>query len=86
MKSVEQLPDLPDAECEFIWDIVEDAQDKFQEIRLGDRLNWRELAFWENLDRFGAIEDLLRQKYGPRFKSLTATEGSKMWLWGDKCG
>ena len=47
---------------------------------------WRELAFWENLDRFYEIEQLLREKYRKRFKSLKATPGSKMWLYGDKCG
>lgn len=86
LKTVEQLPDLPDAACEFVWDIAEDEQDKFQEIRLGDRLIWRELAFWENRTRFGEIENLLKQKYGTRFKSLTPTSGSEMWLWGDKSG
>jgi hypothetical protein len=86
LKTVEQLPDLPDAACEFIWDIVEDEQDKFQEIRLGDRLIWRELAFWENVPRFCKIEDLLKQKYGTQFKSLTATPGSMLWLRGDKFG
>ena len=53
---------------------------------MGDRLIWRELAFWENGTRFGEIEDLLKQKYGAQFKSLTPTPGSKMWLWGDKSG
>jgi hypothetical protein len=86
LKSIDQLPDLPDASGEFIWDIVEDEQDKFQEIRAGDRLIWRELAFWENRTRFGEIEDLLKKKYGTRFKSLTPTPGSEMWLWGDKSG
>lgn len=86
LKTVEQLPDLPDAACEFIWDIVEDEQDKFQEIRIGDRLLWRELAWWENVPRFCEIEDLLKQKYGAQFKSLTATPSSKLWLQGDKCG
>jgi hypothetical protein len=86
LKTVEQLPDLPDAACEFVWDIAENEQDKFQEIRLGNRLIWRELAFWENGTRFGEIEDLLKRKYGTRFKSLTPTPGSEMWLWGDKSG
>ena len=85
LKSVEQLPELPDAECEFVWDIVEDGKEGFQDIRLEDRVIWRELAFWENLERFGEIEVLLKQKYGTRFKSLTPTEGSRMWLYGDKC-
>ena len=86
LKTIEQLPDLPDSECEFVWDIVEDEQDRYQEIRLGDLLIWRELAFWENGTRFGEIEDLLKQKYAQRFKSLTPTARSKMWLYGDKCG
>jgi hypothetical protein len=86
LKSVEQLPDLPDTECKFAWDFVEDEKDHFQEIRLGDRLVWRELAFWENGTRFGEIEDLLKQKYGKRFKCLTPTPRSRMWLWGDKSG
>lgn len=86
LKSIDQLPDLPDAECEFVWDIVEDGKEGFQVIRLGERVIWRELAFWENLDRFGEIEQLLKQKYGTRFKSLKPTEGSRMWLYGDKIG
>jgi hypothetical protein len=86
LKTIEQLPELPDAACEFIWDIAQDEHDKFQEIRIGDRLIWRELAFWENGPRFGEIEDLLKQKYGARFTSLTPTPGSELWLWGDKCG
>jgi len=84
LKTVDQLPDLPDTTGEFIWDIAEDEHDKFQEIRVGDRLIWRELAFWENGTRLGEIENLLKQKY--QFKSLTPTPGSKMWLWGDKSG
>jgi len=63
---------------------VEDEQDNFQEIRLGDLLIWRELAFRENGTRFGEIEDLLKQKYGTRFTALPLTLGSRMWLWGDK--
>lgn len=84
LTTVEQLPDLSDAECDFLWDFVDDEQDHFQEIRLGDRLIWRELAFWENGTRFSEIEGLLKQKYGKRFKNLTPTPRSKMWLWGDK--
>lgn len=84
LKTVEQLPDLPDADCEFIWDITEDEHDKFQEIRIGKRLIWRELAFWENGTRFGEIEELLKQKYGARFRSLPPPPGSELWLRGDK--
>jgi hypothetical protein len=84
LKAVEQLPDLPDSECEFTWDLVQDEQHKFQEIRLGDRLIRRELVFWENTTRFGQIGNLLKEKYGNRFKSLTPTPGSEMYLYGDQ--
>ena len=66
LKTVDQLPGVTETKCEFLWDLVEDENDLFQEIQLKDRLIWRELAFWENKTRFDEIEDLLRQKYRGR--------------------
>ena len=43
----------------------------------------RELAFWGNMVRFNEIKDLLKQRYGTRFKSLTPTDGSLDFLTGD---
>jgi hypothetical protein len=87
LHSLEQLPELEgDEPLEFAWDIkvhVGDEREDFQIIKIGEMEVWRELAFWDNILRFNEIKDLLKQKYGTRFKSLTPTDGSLDWLTGD---
>ena len=87
LHSLEQLPELEGVESlEFTWDIavhVGDENEDHQIIRVGDREVWRELAFWGNMVRFNEIKDLLKQRYGTRFKSLTPTDGSLDFLTGD---
>jgi hypothetical protein len=87
LHSLEQLPELEGDELlEFTWDIkvhVGDEREDFQIIKIGEREVWRELAFWDNILRFNEIKALLKQKYGPRFKSLTPTDGSLDFLTGD---
>jgi hypothetical protein len=34
----------------------------------------------------GCVQELLRQKYGTRFKALRPTERSEEWLCGDNAG
>jgi hypothetical protein len=55
-------------------------------IRAGDVELWRELAFFNNLQRFEEIKGLLKAKYGTRFRSLTPTPASIEWLIGDNFG
>jgi len=87
LHSLEQLPELEgDESLEFAWDIavhVGDENEDYQIIRVGEREVWRELAFWGNMVRFNEIKDLLKQRYGTRFKSLTPTDGSLDFLTGD---
>ena len=87
LHSLEQLPELEGDELlEFAWDIkvhVGDENEDYQIIRVGEREVWRELAFWGNMVRFNEIKDLLKRKYGTRFKSLTPTDGSLDFLTGD---
>ena len=52
-------------------------------IRFGDRVIWSEPERWEGLPRFEAVKAILKQRYGPRFRSLTPTEQSEMYLYGD---
>lgn len=83
---VEQLPDLAGDSLEFTWDLEEqvgDDNEDYQIIRIGDTEIWRELAFFDNTVRFNAIKALLKEKYGPRFKSLKPTSRSLDWLSGD---
>ena len=86
LHSLEQLPELEGESLEFTWDIavhVGDENEDYQVIRVGEREVWRELAFWDNMVRFNEIKDLLKRKYGTRFKSLTPTDGSLDFLTGD---
>ena len=86
LDSLGQLPELEGESFEFTWDIavhVGDENEDYQVIRVGEREVWRELAFWDNMVRFNEIKDLLKRKYGTRFKSLTPTDGSLDFLTGD---
>ena len=84
--SVDQIPELAGDGLEFIWDFTEIDGEVYQLIRLGYAEIWREVAFFENIDRFNEIKELLRRKYGPRFKALTPSRASVEWLCGDNAG
>ena len=83
--SIDQLPDLPGESLEFTWDIGDADGDTYQIIRAGSEGTeiWREIAFWDNTDRFKEVRNLLKEKYGKRFKCLNFTDGSLEWLCGD---
>jgi hypothetical protein len=86
LDSINQLPELDGEMLEFTWDIADAAGDKYQVIRLGNAEIWRELAFFDNIPRFHEVKELLRKKYGTRFKILKPTEASQEWLCGDNAG
>jgi hypothetical protein len=87
LSSADQLPNLDGESLEFDWDFVKgDDGEWHQVIRAGDAEVWRELAFFNNLRRFEEIKELLRAKYGTRFKSLSPTQASIEWLSGDNLG
>ena len=82
--SLDQLPELEGESLEFTWDLADHVADEdYQIIRLGDREVWRELKFIDNILRFNEIKDLLKRKYGARFKSLTPTGRSLDLLTGE---
>jgi hypothetical protein len=86
LESINQLPELDGEMLEFTWDIADANGDTYQVIRLGDVEIWRELAFFDNIPRFNEVKELLRKKYGNRFKMLKPTEASQEWLCGDNAG
>jgi hypothetical protein len=87
IRSVDQLPDLGGASLEFRWDFVKGEDgDFYQIIKAGDAELWREFAFFNNMRRYEEIKELLKAKYGTRFKSLTPTVASVEWLSGDNLG
>lgn len=87
LRSADQLPNLDRASLEFVWDFQKGADGEFyQVIRAGEAEVWRELAFFNNMRRFEEIKELLKAKYGTRFKRLTPTAASLEWLSGDNLG
>jgi hypothetical protein len=84
IRSADQLPNLQGESLEFDWDFEKGKEGEFyQVIRAGDATVWRELAFFNNVRRFEQIKELLKAKYGTRFRSLTPTVASIEWLSGD---
>lgn len=87
LRSTDQLPALDGESLEFDWDFVKGEDGEwYQVIRVGAVEVWRELAFFNNIQRFEEIKGMLRAKYGTRFKSLTPTDASLEWLSGDNLG
>jgi hypothetical protein len=84
IQSADQLPNLEGESLAFGWDFVKGEDGEFyQVIRVGDAEVWRELAFFNNMQRFEEVKEVLKAKYGTRFKSLTPTPASIEWLSGD---
>ena len=81
----DQLPELDGKRLEFAWDFEEDGEDeRWTVVRLGGREIWREPAVWEGYERFDEVKALLKERYGSRFASLTPTQASELYLYGDK--
>ncbi len=53
-------------------------------LRHGDREIWRELAYYEGYQRFAAVFELLRERYGSRLAEVRPTPASEVYLYGDK--
>jgi hypothetical protein len=83
LHSAEQLPDLEGDRLEFLWDMSW-GDEKLTVIRFGEREIWAEPTLWEGFPRFYEMKELLKQRYGSRFSSLTPTADSEMWLYGDE--
>lgn len=82
LKSSDQLPDLDENSFAFVWD------DNFIEgktvILFGDKVIWSEPKIWEGAERFVEVVEILKAKYGKKFVDLIPTEGSYLYLLGDR--
>jgi hypothetical protein len=52
-------------------DVTKIEGEDYHVIRLGDAEIWWELALGDHLPRFNELKNLLREKSGAKFKSLT---------------
>jgi hypothetical protein len=83
LRSPEQLPDITGGRLDFLWDAATRDGEEVTVLRLEENELWVEPRLWEGVDRFYEVKELLRQRYGERFASLTPTEASETWLYGD---
>lgn len=85
LKGPEDLPDLPGDRLHFLWDLGENERgEEMVVLRLGKKILWMEIAFWEGFERFNEVKEILREKYGSRFCGLIPTRESEDFLFGDR--
>ncbi len=84
LTSSSPLPELTGEGIEFLWDFEEADDENWTIIRAGESVVWRELAFWEGQSRFIEVREILRERYGSAFGSLTPTTVSELYLYGDE--
>lgn len=83
LADIEVLPDLDGAELIIHWDQEEVDDEQYTVLLHGDRVLWRELAFWEGLTRYKEVVALLELKYGTRLRGVIPTQRSETYLGGD---
>jgi hypothetical protein len=83
LKPDSDLPQLGDEELEFTWDFEQKDDESWAVIRYSNQIIWHELAYWEGWERFNRVKDILKERYGQRFRSLKPTAGAEMYLYGD---
>ncbi|WP_157260724.1 hypothetical protein [Patulibacter minatonensis] len=87
LRDVSQLPDLPDGPVAIVWDQVESDGEEWTVLRDTDgRELFRELAYWEGIDRFVEVVAVLARGFGTRLRSVTPTPTSELYLYGDQLG
>jgi hypothetical protein len=85
LREIGQLPEVDGDQLRFVWDFSSDEErdERRTIISLDGRVIWDEPALWEGDSRFREVKALLKERYGPRFASLTPTRKSETWLLGD---
>lgn len=81
-----ELPEILDDEIVIIWDFetIDDAN--WQVLLHGETEIWRESAFFESYSRFEEVFGILRARYGARLREVRPSQGSEVWLYGDRLG
>jgi hypothetical protein len=75
LRDAAQLPELEGRALRFVWDIVIPLKDlNTNTISIDNRVIWREPVAPVNAARFDAVRELLKERYGKRFKGLTQTD------------
>jgi hypothetical protein len=51
-------------------------------VTCNDQEVLREIAYWNNKDRFDQVNDMLKERYGIRFRGLNPTFRSSTYIYG----
>lgn len=86
LKSTDQLPDLVGDDLVLTWDIEDRQKGGNTLIKYGDRVLWKETAFFEGYERFEEVATILKEKYQDQLLDLVPTRKSEMFLYGDRIG
>ena len=79
-----ELPDLMGSSVCIDWDVeVRDDKERWTVLRYEGVEIWREPAFWEGVDRFAEVFEILHARYGSRLGELRPTRASLQYLYGD---
>jgi len=81
-----QLRDVPGRRSFIVrWDLEEHDDDKWVILRVRRREIGRELGYWEGLERFRAVAELLARRYPGRVRELRPDSGeATTYLLGDR--
>lgn len=84
LKQPEQLPDLTSDSVTIEWSCVDDADgEAWQVLSHAGKEIWREPAFYDCIERFEQVFEILRNRYSTRFTGLLPVGDSVHWLYGD---
>ncbi len=84
LKTANQLPELRGRKLRIDWDFEERDGEHWTILRRRHKAIWRELAYWEGYQRFEAVFEILRERYGERLVEVRPTPESEVYLYGDK--
>ena len=84
LKAADQLPELQGDALRIDWDLEGRDDEYWTVLRYEGKEIWRELAYYEGYERFAAVFELLRQRYGSRLAEVRPTPASELYLYGDK--
>jgi len=66
------------------WDFDDDGLNSWTLLSHESTELWREPAYYEGAQRFRVVARILRSTYGDRLAELRPTEGSRLYLYGDR--
>ena len=67
-----------------MWDAVTDDGEQWQILSHDGIEFWREPAYYESIERFREVFEILRKRYGARLAEVRPAAGSEYWLYGDR--